>query len=174
MTVRSSRGDLAGRYISSHCVLRADLMLLFLPRFPERTIFQWPFPRLMRMNVPPSLPVYVRLSAFADDCGAKGLSAPCQTAVGLAFTNFFFMIIFFKQFSFAAAAKHSLVVSANATAAVVNGCEIQNFFVSFLILRSPQVDANVGKTDLLRRKTNIRLKTKPSNTTARMRCDHDL
>lgn len=136
MTVRSSREDLAGRYISSHRILREHLMLLFLPRFPERTIFRWPFPWLMRTNVPPLLPVYVRLSAFADDCGAKGLSGPCQTAVGLAFTNFFFTVIFLKQFFFAAAAKHSLVASANARAAVVNRCKMQNFFFSFPVSKN--------------------------------------
>lgn len=90
----------------------------------------------MRTNVPPSLPVYVQLSAFADDCGAKGLSVPCQIAVCLAFTNFFCIIIFFKQFFFAAAAKIFLVAGANSIAAVVNRCKILNFLFSFLITKN--------------------------------------
>lgn len=154
VTVRSSQGDLAGRYISSHRVFRAHLMLLFLPRFPERTIFRWPFPRLMRTNVPPSLPVYVRLSAFADDCGAKGLSALCQTAVGLPFSNFFFLHDDVLQaVLLAAAAKHSSLASANAMAVAVNRCVMQNFLVSFLISQNVRRNQPT-QTDAMKNRPN--------------------
>lgn len=96
----------------------------------------------MRTNVPPLLPVYVRLSAFADDCGAKGLSGPCQIAVDLAFTNFF-CIIFLEQFFFVAPAK----LSTNATAAVVNRCNIQNLL--FSDLNNQNALKNLANTDFV-------------------------
>lgn len=49
----------------------------------------------MRTNVPPSLPVYVRLSAFADDCGAKGLSALCLRLQSPCPFPTFFLFYFF-------------------------------------------------------------------------------
>lgn len=155
VTVRSSLGDLAGRYVSSHRVLRAHLMLLFLPHFPERTIFRWPFPRLMRTNVPPSLPVYVRLSAFADDCGAKGPSALCQTAVGLPFSNFFFFLHddVLQAVLLAAAAKHFSLASANAMPVAVNRCVMQNFLVCFLISQNVRRNQPT-RTDAMKNRPN--------------------
>lgn len=92
----------------------------------------------MRTNVQPSLPVHVRLSAFADDCGAKGLSEFCYTPVHLAFANFFLHYYFLQTVRLCSCCQTLLGSDGDAMAAVVNRCKIQNFLFSFLITKNVQ------------------------------------